>query len=642
MNNAEREYSPDEIEALIAEADRLCELERYDEAFVLDLRAAKAGDPRAQTHMGWYYSEGIGTEARADRAFEWYSRAAAQGYPDAQFCLAKCHEEGLGTPRDTDEAMRLYRLAADAEQEDALEALIRLRRQEPAKPEYTPVQLSRMAAEAHRLLSLDNHEEARKLAEVPAMAGIAEAQFVMAECCEENSPEYLRWMRSAAENGYAPAMADYGYAIEESNPAEAFVWYLRAADRAYPRGYYCLACAYDDGIGTEADPTRAAELFRKAYEGGWYAGATQLAYHYRDGEGVAEDPEEAIRLMHLAAEHGEADAQFEYGLMLAEGYGSLDPDIEEGVRWYAKAADGGDSDGMRELARYTLDQPDRNQSHRKALELLQTAVDDENTQAMILLGTCYENGESVKKNDKKAFELYLRAAELEDIDAYFLVGTCYQTGTGTGKDLKKAKYWLEKGVEEDNGFCLDALGHMYLYGEGVREDDEKAFELLSKAYDAGDTGVTYTLAGLYEDGTGTPQDIEKAIELYTEAVDLGVPEAYAMLGYYYETGTRVPRDTDRAIALYRAGIEEHDPYAARRLGIILIYDRGSNRANIDEGLQLLRFAAENDEDTAMSCLGQIYYHGEIVPQDKTLAKKWLQRAVDAGNEDAEEFLDENF
>lgn len=412
-----REYSPDEIEALIAGADSLCGLGRYRHAFLLDRIAAEAGDARAQTHMGWYCSEGFGTEASPEEAFGWYSLAAGQGYPAAQCALA---------------------------------------------------------------------------------------------------------------------------------------------------GYYSTGC------------------------------------------------------------------------------GDIIPDMDRAVDLYSKAADGGDSDAMRELARHLLGRSDSDRSHRKALELLQTAVDNENTGAMILLGSCYENGESVKKNAKKAFELYLRAAELEDIDAYFLVGTCYQTGTGTGKDLKKAKYWLEKGVEEDNGFCLDALGHMYLYGEGVREDDERAFELLSKAYDAGDTGVTYTLAGLYEDGTGTPQDIEKAIELYTEAVDLGVPEAYAMLGYYYETGTRVPRDTDRAIALYRAGIEEHDPYAARRLGIILIYDRGSNRANIDEGLQLLRFAAENDEDTAMSCLGQIYYHGEIVPQDKTLAKKWLQRAVDAGNEDAEEFLDENF
>lgn len=634
--------TPDEIEALIAEADRLCELERYDEAFVLDLRAAKAGDPRAQTHMGWYYSEGIGTEAKADRAFEWYSRAAAQGYPDAQFCLGKCHEDGLGTPRDLNEALRLYRLAADAEQEDALEALIRLRRQEPAKPEYTPVQLSRMAAEAQRLLSLGNLEEARKMAEAPAQAGNAEAQYVMAECCEENTPEYMRWMRSAAENGYAPAMANYGYAIEESNPSEAFVWYLRASDKEYPRGYYCLACAYDDGIGTEPDHTRAAELFRKAYEGGWYAGATQLAYHYQDGNGIPADPEESIRLMRVAAEHGEADAQFEYGLMLAEGYGSLTQDIRQALSWYRKAIEGGDSDAMREMAKYLLGEPDSGISHRKAIEMLQTAINDKNTGAMIQLGICYENGEAVKKNEKKAFELYLRAAQLDDSDAYYLAGSCYQNGMGVGKDLKKAKYWFEKGVTENDGLCLEALGHMYLYGQGVREDDKKAFDLLKMSHDAGNTDVTYTLAGLYEDGTGTSPNVEKAIELYNEAVDLGVSDAYAMLGYYYETGICVPKDIVHAKELYRAGVEEQDPYAARRLGLILIYDSSSSSDDIDEGLRLLRFAADNGEDTAMSSLGQIYFYGEVVPQDKALAKKWLKRAVDAGNEDAEEFLDENF
>lgn len=61
-DNDKHTLSLKEIKALVEQADALCEQEKYDEAFVLDKRAAEAGDPRAQTHMGWYYENGYGTQ----------------------------------------------------------------------------------------------------------------------------------------------------------------------------------------------------------------------------------------------------------------------------------------------------------------------------------------------------------------------------------------------------------------------------------------------------------------------------------------------------------------------------------------------------------------------------------------------------
>ena len=87
--------TPDEIEALIAEADRLCELERYDEAFQLDLRAAKAGNPLARTHLGWYYENGFGTSRDIAEAIKWYSEAAEQGVNDAVRALYSLKNAGV-------------------------------------------------------------------------------------------------------------------------------------------------------------------------------------------------------------------------------------------------------------------------------------------------------------------------------------------------------------------------------------------------------------------------------------------------------------------------------------------------------------------------------------------------------------------
>ncbi|MDE5631737.1 MAG: hypothetical protein K2I54_02865, partial [Muribaculaceae bacterium] len=101
-----RRLSPEEIEQLLAEADRLCELGLYDAAFALDLRAAEGGDARARTHLGWYYENGLGTTRDTDKAFYWYSLAAGQDYAEAQYILTQFYDH------DSDEYRRLLRAAA--------------------------------------------------------------------------------------------------------------------------------------------------------------------------------------------------------------------------------------------------------------------------------------------------------------------------------------------------------------------------------------------------------------------------------------------------------------------------------------------------------------------------------------------------
>jgi len=115
-------------EEMLAEADRLCDLERYDEAFLFDLRAAEAGNARAMTHLGWYYENGLGTPYNPVKAFEWYRRGAYKGFAPAQFCLGQCYEEGIGIVPNIAEALRLYSLAAEQKLEDAIEALVRLKK----------------------------------------------------------------------------------------------------------------------------------------------------------------------------------------------------------------------------------------------------------------------------------------------------------------------------------------------------------------------------------------------------------------------------------------------------------------------------------------------------------------------------------
>lgn len=74
---------------------------------------AAAGDPAAQTALGWIYQKGAGVKPDVKAAVNWFRQASDQNYPEALAALGEMTQAGQGTQRDLTEAARLYRLAAE-------------------------------------------------------------------------------------------------------------------------------------------------------------------------------------------------------------------------------------------------------------------------------------------------------------------------------------------------------------------------------------------------------------------------------------------------------------------------------------------------------------------------------------------------
>ena len=116
------------------------------------------------------------------------------------------------------------------------------------------------------------------------------------------------------------------------------------------------------------------------------------------------------------AEQGDADAQFNLGLMLDKKSGKLGG-TREAVTWYYRAAEQGDAD------------------------------------AQYRLGLLYSAGDgALPKDDQKAAQWFRRAAEQEHADAQFMLGNMYFMGLGVPKDQEEAQKWLD--AAEKFG-CLD-------------------------------------------------------------------------------------------------------------------------------------------------------------------------------------------
>ena len=104
--------------------------------------------------------------------------------------------------------------------------------------------------------------------------------------------------------------------------------------------------AQDFGAGLAAaqagDFATALENWRPLAEQGDANAQFNLGLMYATGRGVLQDDAEAVRWYRMAAEQGNAIAQSNLGVMYVNGQGVLQ-DYAEAVRWYRLAAEQGDA-----------------------------------------------------------------------------------------------------------------------------------------------------------------------------------------------------------------------------------------------------------------------------------------------------------
>ena len=113
------------------------------------------------------------------------------------------------------------------------------------------------------------------------------------------------------------------------------------AESGNPHAQDVLAAAYEGGLGgLTQDCAQAASWYRKAADQGDADAQYNLGLLYVNGQGVPQDYAQAVSWFRKAADQGDADAQFNLGLRYANGQG-VPQDYAQAASWYRKAADQG-------------------------------------------------------------------------------------------------------------------------------------------------------------------------------------------------------------------------------------------------------------------------------------------------------------
>lgn len=204
-------------------------------------------------------------------------------------------------------------------------------------------------------------------------------------------------------------------------------------------------------------------------------------------------PEEKFAETKKKAEAGDAQAQYNLGLIYNKGEG-VTLDEEKGKE------------------PWELDWSNRGKKlQTKAVEWFQKAAVQGHAEAQFRLGMmCYYGYEGVPMDKAKAAEWWQKAAAQGIAGAQSMLGMMYYFGAGVAKDAVKAAEWYQKAAAQGDAYAQSMLGEIYRLGRGVPKDMAKAAEWYQKAAAQGIANAQYMLAGAYLFGEGVAKDEVRA------------------------------------------------------------------------------------------------------------------------------------
>ena len=172
------------------------------------------------------------------------------------------------------------------------------------------------------------------------------------------------------------------------------------------------------------------------------------------------------------------------------------------------------------------------------------------------------------------------------------------------------------------------------------EDKAEAFKWFSKAADQGDGTGLSNLGSCYEQGTGCNQDLVEAYKLYLLAGVAGFEKSskkrdgirYRLKPEEIEAATARAKkwQSEQSMDSLRSRAENGDAKAQNELGDA--YFRGNGVAqNKMEAVGWYRKAAEQNFFNAQVALWNCYLLGDGVQPDKVESAKWLRKAAEHGD-----------
>lgn len=236
-------------------------------------------------------------------------------------------------------------------------------------------------------------------------------------------------------------------------------------------------------------------------------------------------------------------------------------------------------------------------------------------EAMAALGVDYSD----VKNFEESTRWFLKAAEKGSSDAQLMLGAKYDNGQGVEIDKVEAVRWYRLAAEQGNSTAMHALAANYMIGEGVTKDIPQGIQWYRKAAEQGDRSSQILLGGLYANSEFLPKDNVEAVFWYSAAF-----KASAL--------TRsVAKEYEEELRWFLSVAEVGDSDVLLNVANIYSSRGGGVPQDNVEAMRCYHLAAEKGNEEALCFIGKMYESGQGVPQDFAEAMQWYLRAAERGN-----------
>lgn len=193
---------------------------------------------------------------------------------------------------------------------------------------------------------------------------------------------------------------------------------------------------YAQGLAVRRDPVEAARWYRLAAEQGNREAAFAYGMALLKGEGVPKDRDAAKAMLEQAAAGDHPGALYNLGVMAVEGQ-----DFTRAAGSFQRAADAGDVDALEALSALYRQGRGVAKDPAKALDYMKRAADQRDASAEVQYGIILFNGEGLPKDETAAARYFLKAAAVGNPIAENRLARLYAAGRGIGKDAVEAARW---------------------------------------------------------------------------------------------------------------------------------------------------------------------------------------------------------
>ncbi len=236
--------------------------------------------------------------------------------------------------------------------------------------------------------------------------------------------------------------------------------------------------------------------------------------------------------------------------------------------------------------------------YKKAAEWLTKAADQNEPNALSMLGHLYLRGFGVSKNVVKGIELVNKAIQLECYYGFFVLGN-YYASLKKEESINEAAYWYIEGIKRNNIDSIRALSALYY----DRKMYEKALQLLLMGVKLGCLESSFNAACMIDEGLGCEKDPQMAFDMLEIAAQSGHVQAKHNLGTFFYNGQVVKQDKNKALELYLESANKGNSLSQHSAG--LMYFNGDLPQDLDVSLAWFRKALENGHKASARFIEEI-------------------------------------